>query len=326
MVELVRKLTGTFGVSGNEEGIREIIENEIRANVDEIRVDPLGNLIAIKKGTGKRIMVAAHMDQIGIMVTHIDKNGFIRFSNLGGVNPFMALAQRVRFQNGTVGILHYEKNMEDMKNLKLSKMFIDIGATSREEAETRISIGDTATFIGEAVMVGNSVSAVALDDRIGCAILIKTLQNLSSTDNEIYFVFTVQEELGTRGAGPAAFGLDPDLAIVVDVTATGDTPGAELMEVKHGGGPAIKIKDSRFISHPDVKRLIEDAAIKNNIPYQFEILLAGGSDGGPIHVTKSGIPTGAISIPCRYLHTPTEMIHLDDMKNAVTLLTACLQE
>lgn len=324
MFDLIKKLTGVYGVSGSEEGIRDVIEKEIRGKVDEIRVDTMGNLIAVKKGTGKKIMIAAHMDEIGLMATYIDDKGFIRVANIGGIAPHYALSHRVMFQNGTIGVLFYEEKLNDMKNLKLSNMYVDIGATSREEAEKKIRIGDTACFMGEAVLQGDLVISKALDDRSGCAIMIKTIQNLPKTDNEIYFVFTVQEEVGLRGAKTAAFQLEADIGIAIDVTDTGDTPECKPMELKVGKGPAIKIKDNSLICHKEVVKLMEDSAKKNNIPYQFEVLEMGGTDAGAIHLTGGGIPSGAISIATRYIHSPSESCSLSDLENAVKLLTHCI--
>ncbi|HOQ36291.1 MAG TPA: M42 family metallopeptidase [Acetivibrio sp.] len=325
MFDLIKKLTGAVGVSGNEEEIRELIIQEIKDYVDEINVDALGNLIAVKKSKGKKIMVAAHMDEIGLMVTHIDEKGFLRFSTVGGISRFDSIGQRVRFKNGTVGAVYYEDKLEDMKDLRFSKMYIDIGASNREEAEKSVKIGDTACFAGEAVKQGDMVISKALDDRSGCAVVVKAIKDLPQTDNEIYFVFTVQEELGLRGAGTAAYSIKPDMAIAVDVTMTGDTPESHAMEVKCGRGPAIKIKDRSVICHPQVRKLLEEAAEKNGIPYQLEILEAGGSDPGSIHITAGGIPSGAISIPCRYVHSPVETASLKDIENAARLLIEAIK-
>ena len=285
----------------------------------------MGNLIAIKKGKGKKIMVAAHMDEIGLMVTHIDEKGFLRFSSVGGVRRYDSIGQRVRFKNGTVGVVYYEDKFEDMKNLRFSKMYIDIGAANREEAEKLVKIGETACFEGEAVKQGDMVISKALDDRSGCAVVVKAIKDLPQTDNEIYFVFTVQEELGLRGAGTAAYSIKPDMAIAVDVTLTGDTPESHPMEVKCGGGPAIKIKDRSVICHPQVRKLLEESAEKIGIPYQLEILESGGSDPGSIHITAGGIPSGAISIPCRYVHSPGETASLKDIENAARLLIEAIK-
>jgi len=325
MFDLIKRLTESFGVSGNEEGIRETIINEIKEYIQEIRVDTLGNLIATKPGKGKKIMVAAHMDEIGVMATYIDEKGFIRFSNVGGVSPFISVGQKVKFKNGTIGAVFYEDKLEDMKSLKLSKMYIDIGAKDKKDAEKAVRIGDVACFMGDAVRQGDLVISKAIDDRSGCAVLIEALKRLPQTDNEIYFVFTVQEELGLRGAKTAAYQLKPDIAIAIDVTATGDTPEAHLMEVKCGGGPAIKIKDRSIICHPEVKKLLEYSAKNLNIPYQYEVLEFGGSDPGAIHISAGGVPSGAISIPCRYLHSPVEAASLEDIENAVKLLVEAIK-
>ncbi|AUS96261.1 aminopeptidase [Clostridium thermosuccinogenes] len=325
MFDLVRKLSDAFGVSGNEEEIRAVITEEIKDKVDDIYTDTLGNLIAVKKGTGRKIMLDAHMDEIGVMATFIDDNGFIRFSNLGWVYQYFALGQKVRFKNGTIGSVFYEEKLDDMKNLKLSRMYIDIGAKSREEAEKKVRIGDTACFVGDAVQTGDMIISKALDNRSGCAVLIKVIQNLPETDNELYFVFTVQEELGLRGARTAAYQIQPDIAIAIDVTDTGDTPECHPMAVKCGAGPTIKIKDSSLICHPEVKRLLEDAAKEIGIPYQYEVLESGGTDVGAIHTAVGGVPSGAVSIPCRYIHSPVETASLSDMENAVKLLVQAVK-
>ncbi|TYQ15468.1 UNVERIFIED_CONTAM: endoglucanase [Acetivibrio alkalicellulosi] len=324
MFDLLKKLTQTTGVSGNEEEIRNVIKEEIKGKVDQITVDTLGNLIAVKKGNGKKIMVAAHMDEIGVMATFIDDNGFVRFSSIGGVNQYNSIGQKVRFNNGTIGALHYEQKLDDLKNLKLSKMYIDIGVDSKEEALKLVGIGDVACFVGDCVKQGNIIISKALDDRSGCAVVIDAINNMPKTENEIYYVFTVQEELGLRGAKTAAYQIKPDLAIAVDVTLTGDTPNSHLMEVKCGKGPAIKIKDRSIICHPKVKKLLENSAKKINIPYQYEVLEAGGSDPGAIHISAGGVPSGAISIPCRYVHSPVETACLTDIENAVKLLIESL--
>jgi len=329
MFDLIKKLTGTFGVSGNEEAIRNAIIEEIKAYVDDIKIDTMGNLIAVKKanperGNGKKIMLAAHMDEIGLIATYIDYNVFISFSGIGGVSPYISLGQRVQFANGIIGAIHYEQKLESMKDLSLSKMYIDIGAKSREEALSMVSVGDVACFSREAILQGDIISSKALDDRCGCAVLIETLKRLDSSNNELYFVFTVQEEIGQRGAKTAAFGIMPDICIAIDVTRTGDTPESKLMEVALGKGPAIKIMDRSVICHPFVKRLLDENAKKAGISCQYEVLEQGGSDPGAIHITGGGIPSGAVSIPCRYLHSPVETISLSDAENAVRLLVSTL--
>jgi len=323
--DLLKRLLETFGPSGNEEAIREVIREEIKGYADEIKVDALGNLIAVKKGNGKKIMVASHMDEIGIMVTNIDDNGFIRFTNIGGVSPYTALYQRVMFADGTMGVVGVEK-IDNMKDLTLSKMFIDIGAYSKEEAMKKVNVGDVACFYAPFVQDGDYIMSKALDDRIGCYVAIEALKALKNSPNEVYFVFTVQEEVGLRGAKTAAYGVDPDMGIALDVTLTGDTPKAKTMEVKMGKGTAIKIKDNSVLAHPTVKKLMIETAQENNIPYQLEILEGGGTDSGAIHLTKSGVPSGVISVPCRYVHSPSEMVSVKDVENSIQLLVKVLEK
>ncbi|PYG87604.1 endoglucanase [Ruminiclostridium sufflavum DSM 19573] len=330
MQDILRKVTQAFGVSGNEEEIRKVITSEIEKYVDEIKIDAMGNLIAVKKGKssaksggafpGRKIMLAAHMDEIGVIATFIDEKGFIRFSNLGGVSAFNSLAQRVRFKNGTIGCINAEEQLEDYKNLKLEKMYIDIGCKSREEAEKLVRIGDAANFTGDFYVNGDRMISKAMDDRSGCAVLIEVIKAQPKTDNEVYYVFTTQEEVGLRGAKTAAFGIMPDCAIAVDVTFSGDTPQCRSREVKLGAGPAIKVKDSAYIAHPQIRRELEELAGSNNIPYTLELLDRGGSDPGAIQAAGAGVPCGGVSIPCRYTHSPAEMVSMEDLKNCVKLV------
>lgn len=322
---LLEKLLMTFGPSGNEERIREVIKEEIKDYVDEIKVDALGNLIAIKKGNGKKIMIASHMDEIGVMITNIDEKGFLRFTNIGGVSPFTSLYQRVMFANGTIGVVGMEK-LDEIKDLKLNKMYIDIGVSSKEEAMKRVNVGDVACFYTPFVQKDDALVSKAMDDRIGCFVSIEALKALKNSPNEVYFVFTVQEEVGLRGAKTAAYGINADFGIAIDVTATGDTPKASTMDVSLGIGAAIKVKDMSIIAHPGVKNLMTQVAKENNIPHQYEVLDMGGTDSGAIHLTRSGIPSGVISIPCRYVHSPSEMVSASDVENAIKLLVKILEK
>lgn len=325
-IQLLDKLLKIYGPSGNEERIRETIETEIKPYVDHIKKDALGNLIALKKGiNNKKIMIAAHMDEIGLIVTHIDKNGFLRFSNVGGVSPSISLGQRVEFKDGTIGTISSEP-LKEIKDLDITKLFIDIGASNKEEAQNKISIGDVAGFYGALVINNNRAISKALDDRIGCFILIEALKQLKNAENDIYLVFTSQEELGTRGAKTAAYGINPDLGIAIDVTRTGDTPESKNMGIALGKGPAIKIMDKSIICHPKVKELLTKTAEGNNIPYQLEVLKSGGTDAGAIHLTHEGIPSGALSIPTRYIHSPGEMVDLEDVENSILLLVKSIEK
>ncbi|MDI3546545.1 MAG: hypothetical protein PWR10_197 [Halanaerobiales bacterium] len=327
MQDLIKEITAVFGPSGSEEKIREVIKNKISDYVDEVETDKLGNLIAYKKGNGqgKRIMLAAHMDQIGLLVTHIDDDGFLRFTNIGGVKPHRLIGQRFIFADGTVGTVGVEK-VDEEKDIKLDKLYLDIGASSKDEATKRARIGDSVVYYPQFNLSGNRIISSYLDDRIGCIVLIKVLEELKESPHDIYFVFTVQEEVGLRGARTAAYKIEPDLAIAVDVTATGDTPKAPTMAVSLGDGAAIKIKDSASITHPMIKELLISTAEKYNIKYQLEVLERGGTDAGSIHLTKGGIPSGTVSIPTRYIHSPAEMADLGDVEESIRLLTKLLEE
>lgn len=323
--QLLKRLADTYSPSGMEEKIKDVITKEIKDYVDEIKVDALGNLIARKKGNGKKIMVAGHMDQIGVMIIDIDDKGFLRFTNIGGVSPLIALNQRMIFENGTVGVIHVE-HLEDMSKIKLEKMYIDIGASSKEEAEKKVSIGDVCVYNSVYHEDENRVMTRALDDRVGCYVMIETLKQLSNTQNDIYMVFTVQEEVGLRGARTSAYGINPDIGIAIDVTGTGDTPKARLMALSLDKGAAIKIKDNSILTHPKIKKLMADTAKENDIEYQFEILEFGGTDSGAIHLTREGIPSGVISIPTRYIHTSSEVASKKDINSSIKLLTKILEK
>jgi len=324
MKELIKRITEEYGPSGREGKIAEIIEKEIAPFVDEVKLDKLGSLIALKKGSGARVMLAAHMDEIGLIVTHIDKEGFLRFDVVGGVAAFRLTGLRVMFGNGLVGVIGAEKG--DPASAGIDKLFIDIGATSKEDAESRVSIGDFAVFRQDFVDLGKRAIAKAMDDRIGCVVLIETAKRLKSSPNEIHFVFTVQEEVGLRGATASAYAVDPDIGIALDVTRTGDLPESVTMDVSLGKGPAIKVKDSGIISSPKVKDLLVRIAKNLNIQYQLEILLGGATDASSIEKARGGVPSGVISIPTRHLHTPSEMVDIDDVEDCVRLLTSTLEK
>lgn len=322
LIEIIGSIAQAFGPSGNEKNVREVIEPMLSGYVDEVRVDPLGNLIAVKKGSGKKIMLAAHMDEIGIIVTYIDDKGFLRFGCVGGVSQFFALGTRVIFENGTIGTVWYEENISTIKDLKIDNMFIDIGAKSKEDAGTMVKVGDMAVFCGETVENNGNLISKALDDRAGCAVLVALARSMPETQNEVYFVFTTQEEVGPRGARTAAWGIMPDSAVVIDVTDTGDLPESKHMAVKLGSGPAIKIKDRSVICHLDIVNGLKACAEQEGIEVQLEVLTAGGTDAGAIHLVAGGIPTGGVSIPTRFVHSPSEMISIADLKACVALLAA----
>ena len=323
---LLQTLVETPGPSGSEHLIRQKIEQEVREFADEIYTDALGNLI-VRKGSkgegGKRVMVSAHVDEIGLMVTHIDDDGFARFIMIGGVSPYTCLGGRVLFMNGTQGVIGLERLDKDEKP-SLEKMFIDTGATSKEDC--KISVGDVCGFERPFLDLGKRLVAKSMDDRVAVAVAIEALKRIEITPNEIFFVFSVQEEVGIRGAITAAYGVDPEVGIAVDVTRTGDTPKSNKMEVALGKGPAIKVRDSSFIADPKVVNWMVREAKEQGMPYQMEVLEAGGTDGAAIQRTRAGVPAGCLSIPCRYIHSPSEMVDREDLEHSVSLLSALLSK
>jgi putative aminopeptidase FrvX len=326
MKELIRKLVESYGPSGVEDQIRKVIRAEVEPLADDVRVDALGSLIAHKQGSGggKRIILAAHMDEIGVMATYVDEKGFVRFTNIGGVFPLTCIGGRVAFADGTMGVIGIErKGVDRSKAPKLEQLFIDVGATSRDDCPIRV--GDAAAFVRPFMAQGTRLTAKAMDDRIGCAILIETLRRLAHTPHDAYFVFTVQEEVGLRGASTSAYGIDPDLAIAVDITLTGDTPECHPMAVELGQGPAIKVRDRRMITSQAVRELLVQRAQAAEIPYQLEILEFGSTDAAAMQIVRAGVPAGCISIPCRYAHTPSETVDEADVENGVLLLLEVLQ-
>ena len=329
MKDTIKKLVEAYGPSGYEDQTRDLIRDEIKGLADEERVDALGNLIA-RKGTksddGLKIILSAHMDEIGVMVAYVDEKGFARFTTLGGVSPYTLIGGRVRFADGVIGAINIDEGMGAWrsKTPDISKMYIDTGATSRDDAP--IKVGDAAGFIRPMAEAGHRVIAKSLDDRIGCAILIETLRQLKTTPHEVYFVYSVQEEVGLVGAQTSAYGIDPDLGIAIDVTGTGDLPEATPMAVALGDGPAIKVMDGGMLAHPAVKDLMIERAKAAQVPYQLEVLRGGTTDAYAIQLTRAGVPSGCISIACRHVHTPSEMVDLRDAENAVKLLVEILRQ
>jgi endoglucanase len=338
--DLLKKLTEAPGISGFEDEIRNLMMDELEGHVDEMEVDNMGNMIALKKGKegGKRVMLAAHMDEIGLMIRYIDKNGFIKFSKIGGINDQMLLNQEVTIytSNGTLtGVIgskppHRMKEAERKKVISYEDMFIDIGASDREEAESMVKLGDPVIVNQDFTELGKSlVKGKALDNRVGCAVLIEVMKQ-AETDATLYGVGTVQEEVGLKGAKTSAFKINPDMAIALDVTISGDHPGIKEDEApaKAGKGPAIILADASgrgILTHPKVKELLISAADEEGIPYQLEVSEGGTTDASAIHLTREGIPTGVISPPTRYIHTPVSVVNVEDVENAVKLILAVLK-
>lgn len=324
MMELLKQLTETYGPAGREDRVRELLMQTLAPLNLSCRTDVMGNLIIhrpTKNAAAKKIMYCAHMDEIGAIITHIDKKGFLRFTNIGGLFPEKLLHQRVQFEDGRIGVIGVETKPETPRPPGLENLYIDIGCRDETEARTMVKIGDIAAFHQQTVKINHHLAAKALDDRIGCFCLLETIRRVKESPYDLYFVFSVQEEVGLRGARTSAFSIAPDYAIAVDVTATGDTPEAPVMEVKIGHGPAIKIKDSLFLAHPKINQALTAAARALGISHQFEILERGSTDAAVIQLVNEGVITGVVSIPTRYVHSVNETCDLDDVEAAVRLLT-----
>ncbi len=325
---LVARLTAAFGPPGFEAPIRAQIRDEVQSFADELRVDVLGNLIAVKRGRAnsarKKILLAAHMDELGVMITHIDQKGFCRFAPLGEIEPLALLGQRCVFKNGTVGVIGRERKKAKSKEIEPERLYLDVGASGPSEA--RVSVGDAATFFGEVVETGNRLSSRAVDNRLGCAVLIQTLRELHATADDVYFVFTVQGHTGKRGATTASFGIQPDFALAVEVTEAADTPEAEIGSIALGKGVAIKIKDETTLVSSRVRELLIESARRARVPYQLEVQLHGGTEAEAMQISRGGNLVGGVSIPARYLHTPLPIVDVNDAQNTIQLLRALLAE
>lgn len=323
-IDLVRQLVEAYGPSGFEDGVRDLIRPIVEAHADEVSVDAMGNLTALKRGDGDglKVMIAAHMDEIGLMVTHVTEKGFLRFTNIGGIYPQTLAGNRVRFADGTLGVINSDRRDSRNQLHGLEKHYIDVGATSREDCP--VGVGDAASFHRPLEVQGDFLTAKGMDDRIGCVVAIETLQRLERTPHDVYFVFSVQEEVGTRGAIAAANGIQPDVGIALDVTMTGDTPEAATMAVSLREGPAIKVKDSGMIAHTGVVRLMRHRAEEAEIPYQLEVLDGGSTDARSMQIAGPGSAAGVISIPTRYVHTVSEVVDAGDVENCIRLLVEVL--
>lgn len=314
-----------FGPSGSEGPIAQAISDIIRPYVDEIRTDSMGNVIAIKRGPGKRIMFSAHMDSIGYIVLDADKEGFLRVSNIGGINTTQAAMRHVVFANGVSGVVCTEPLGKDTPSL--TKLYIDVGADSRESALAMVPIGTMCVIAYQLTEMGDFVSAPYMDDRAACAVLVELLKAVDAPKHEIVAVFSTQEEVGCRGAAAAAYSVEPDIGVAIDVTPAGDSPKCDPpLPVKVGKGPAVKVKDGYSISTPFVRDGLVSAAKLLEMPYQYEVLPYGGTDAGAMMTSRGGVPSGTLSIPCRYVHSPVETVSIQDMVDCVKLLKAYVEQ
>ena len=327
-MQLLHEILTSYGASGHEGRVRSVIERALCGHVDSMETDVMGNLIAVKKGdgTGKKIMLSAHMDHIGLAVIDADKHGFVRVCSVGGIHAGNMISGHVVFENGVKGVVGVDEKIKGAA--KVSDLYIDIGAQSREEALERIRIGDMCVMQPRVSMLGaHRMASPAMDDRIACFVLCEAMLRLEKGKNDVYAVFSVQEEVGLRGAATAAYQINPDLGIAIDVTGVGDIPRVETkLAIELGKGAAIKIMDRSLIATPAVVELMEQAAKENDIMVQREVLPYGGTDGGAIQRSRCGVPAGVISIPCRYIHSEAETVDLRDVQAALDLLEACIRK
>ncbi|MBP3523202.1 MAG: M20/M25/M40 family metallo-hydrolase [Clostridia bacterium] len=327
-MQILEKILTAYGPSGHEGRVAETIREALEGHVDDMRTDVMGNLIAVKRGdgTGRRIMLVAHMDHIGLAVIDADKHGYLRVCNVGGIDAGAMVSGHVVFENGVCGVVFADEKIEGTP--KVSDLYVDIGAQSREEALDSVSIGDMCVMKPRVTRLGaHRLASPAMDDRISCYIQAQALLELSEkTKNEIIAVFSVQEEVGVAGASTAAYASEPDMGIAIDVTGTGDVPEVKTkLSVELGKGAAIKIMDRSLICTPSVVELMEGLAAENGIPTQREVLPFGGTDAGPMQKSRGGVATGVISVPCRYIHSEAETVDLRDVQACVDLLKACLK-
>lgn len=329
MEALIKKLVEAWGPSGYEHHVRALIQEEVADLCDDMVVDNMGNLICTigeKTDDNRRIMIAAHMDEIGVMVSHIDRQGYLRFAPIGGVFPATLNGNRVKFEDGTIGVVSvHDPWRRGGEMYKLTDFFIDV-STDVDEHEKQIghiNVGDPAIFWRTMDVRGNRVIAKSLDDRIGCVVAIETMRTLKDvgTPHQVCVVFTVQEEVGVRGARTSAYLLDPDFAIALDVTPCGDVPKSSNTTTMMGKGAAIKVMDPAHISPPAVRRLVIDVAEANDIPYQLDTMQLGSTDAAIIQMSRGGVPSTVISIPSRFTHTTSEMVDLRDVQACIDLTT-----
>ncbi len=338
-MDLLKILSETPGISGREEEIREVVRKKMKPLTDEVRTDRLGNVIGLKKGRGKlKVMVAAHMDEIGFIVRHVDDNGFIRLNPVGGFDPKVLIARRVlvaasgspkKKLRGIIGCkpVHTMSEADRKRPTEIKDLFVDTGLSGKE-AKKLISIGDPITFDTDFhIMQGDCVSGKCLDDRLGVYVMLKAIESLKKHDVDIYAVSSVQEEVGLRGATVSSFGIEPDIGIALDVTIASDVPGTSSSDyvTELGKGTAIKIMDSAAISNYKLVDFLKKTAEKNKIKYQLEILPRGGTDAGAIERSGAGTPVVTISIPIRYVHSGYEMANKKDIQASVKLLAKVLE-
>jgi putative aminopeptidase FrvX len=330
MKTFIQQLVETPGPSGYESQVRDLVKKELEWLVDELHVDRLGNLIA-RLGTpganGAKIMLAAHLDEVGVAATHIDEQGFVHFLPVGALSPVSCLGSRVQFLNGATGVIGAERLADENKTPTFGQLFIDLGRSSRADCPVRV--GDEAVFVQPFIDLGERLVGKAMDDRIGVALLVEVLREIQEqkiqSPHGLYFVFSVQEQVGARGAITAAYGVDPDLGIAVDATPSGDTPAGRRLVASLGKGPAIRVQDGSTLFDPSIVDWMVRTAEAAGLPFQLEVVEKEYSGGRAIQLSHAGVPVGCLSLPCRYMHTASEMVDYRDLQNGVRLMLELLQ-
>lgn len=326
---MLEELCNAFGVSGAEEDVREIIRREMRDKCDSMELDSMGNILCFKKGTknyNNKIMLSCHMDEVGFIISGITEEGYLRFKTVGGIDSRILQSKKVVIgKNRVPGVIgakpahKIDKSKDDA--VKVKDLYIDIGADSKEDAMQLVSLGDYAAFDSEYIEFGNQcIKAKALDDRIGCLMLLKLAE--ATYPNDLYFVFSVQEEVGCRGAAVAAYNIKPDYAIVVEGTTCSDVPGTNDhgFSTRLGYGPAISVLDSGSCSDKSIVAALSDTAKAHNITVQYKQTTMGSNDASAIHISGTGVKTGVLSVPCRYIHSPASVASKKDIKGCFQLL------
>lgn len=331
MYNTLKQITLVHGVSGKENRVAKQLQELITPYCDKSYIDALGNLIAVKHGNGKnpkKIMLCGHMDEIGFIVNFVEDNGFVRVAPIGGINWIACAFGEVVSENGVHGVLVPNSGTK-ASDFAPDLFYIDIGADNKKNAERKVKIGDTFVLKSNLTKLNsNRVVGRPLDDRAGCGIVLEIAKRISASPvkDDVYYVFSVQEEVGCRGSKTAAFAIAPDVSLTFDVTGTGDTAGSKPMAVKLGGGAAIKIKDMSVICDADVVEKLTRLAKEKGIKSQLEILAYGGTDTSSIQMTGAGCRAGAISIPSRYIHSGVEMIDMNDYKACIDLAVEFIKD
>jgi len=336
-IDLLKELTEAHGTSGYEDAIREIVRREL-TGLCELSTDSMGNLFCLKKGKGaKKVMIAAHMDEIGFVAKYIDSDGFIRLNPLGGWDPRQMNSQRVRVQTkeGSLpGVLmygtkpaHLLSDAEKAQGQKLDDFFVDLGL-SADDVKKQVRIGDQVTMEGRFSQMGNHLTCKSMDDRVAVFVMIEALKQVGDHDVDIYAIATVQEEIGLRGATAAGSAINPDVVIAIDITLANDIPGVPAQDqiTQLGKGAAIKIMDSSLICHPKLVEHFRTIAETKDIPHQMEVLPRGGTDAGGVQRLHGGIPSFTLSIPSRYVHTVNETVDAGDVQASIDLLARYLED